>query len=224
MDYTRQHFERQLQRQQSTVLAQLEQCADFVLDYQVLSRPLRIEESNVFALKQSLHATLRELYRSPALEHLVPHISSEVFAPLRRGDIAQFLDYAALEIDTQHTIETLTLANTERSQAFRKAIRENLKPLAVGFVDVLNENIASDTKVELENLAIDSLIDGLRINNRELLEPVDFEAIVRRQVIAMNPRRIEALFDFAQPVFRALILYGALGGVIGVVAGLMAAF
>ncbi len=223
VEATRQHLAQQLQVQQSQVLAQLTQLGHFALNYQVLARPLRTDERTAFALKQSLHLTLNELYASPALQHLVPQISAEVFAPLRQGQITEFLDYTALEKDTLHTIEVLTLEHGERSMAFQDSLREHMKPLAVGFVDVLNENIASDTKVELENLAIDSLIDGLRINNRELLEPVDFEGIVRRQVLAMNPQRIESLFDFAQPVFRALIMYGALGGVIGVVAGVLAA-
>jgi hypothetical protein len=39
------------------------------------------------------------------------------------------------------------------------------------------------------------------------------------EVFAMNPARIEAIFDFAKPIFRLLIWYGAFGSIIGLGVG-----
>ena len=40
----------------------------------------------------------------------------------------------------------------------------------------------------------------------------------------MDPARIEAMFDFAKPVFRLLVWSGALGGIIGLFVGIFEAF
>ena len=79
----------------------------------------------------------------------------------------------------------------------------------------MNDNIEQETKQALEDILVNSLVDSLRINNREILEPIAFDEIVRLEVQNMDPARIEAMFAFAKPIFNLLIWYGALGGIIG---------
>lgn len=225
LELTRQHLARRLEQEHPQLQRQGFNFALSLLNAQLMDRSPRewLEGISSARLKQVAGRVLHLAYRAPMMNALIQRLLQESLRPLARGDISYFLDYALLERDSMRTIEQLTLASTPRSQAFQATIRDNLKDFTFQFVDVLNINLEQDTKEELENVAVDSLIDGLRINNREVLEPIDFEAIVRREVLKMNPERIESLFDFAQPVFRALIWYGALGGVIGVVAGLLAA-
>jgi len=225
VDMARGHLARQLHIQQLPIQQDLSQFAQNLLSVQLLDRPPSewLQQVPSWRLKRQLGLLTSQLYQSPLTETLLPRFLEQVLEPFRAGPVTAWVDYTLLEQDLTRTIEQLTLAQTPRSQAFQETIRLELKAVTIGFVDVLNAHLAQDTKADLENLAVDSLIDGLRINNREVLEPIDFEAIVKRQVLHMNPERIEALFDFARPVFRALIWYGAMGGVIGIIAGMLAA-
>jgi hypothetical protein len=40
----------------------------------------------------------------------------------------------------------------------------------------------------------------------------------------MDSQRIEAMFDFAKPIFRLLVWYGSLAGIIGLGVGIFEAF
>lgn len=226
IELARQHLARTLQREQTPLLAELQALGQAMLDRQILERPPQdwLVDIPPARIKHILARSIALIYHSPVLDSVLTRLLDQLLEPLKQGDISHFVDYGLLERDVTRTMEQLTLATTPASQAFQETIRTRLKGITIQFIEVLNAHIAVDTKEDLENLAVDSLIDGLRINNREVLEPIDFEVIVRREVLKMNPERIESLFDFAQPVFRALIFYGALGGVIGVIAGLLAAF
>lgn len=226
LELVREHLCLQLQTEEAPLHQDIWHFAESLLTPLLLEPSLKVllQDLPVYEFKQRLRKLLTHLYHSPAFEILMPGMSTQILEPLAAGDISRFLDPQILEKDTLRTIERLSLSQTPQSQAFQTRIRESLKALTIGFIDLLNLHIEQDTKQDLENMAVDSLIDGLRINNRELLEPIDFEEIVHTQVMRMNPQRIESLFDFAQPIFRALIWYGALGGVIGIVAGLLAAF
>ncbi len=111
-------------------------------------------------------------------------------------------------------------ADPERQHQLKLLIGQRFEPVIHDFAAVLHQTLAGETKTALEEIMVNSLIDSLRVNNRELLEPIDFESIVRHAVEEMEPERIESLFDFAQPIFRLLIWYGAWGGVIGLVVGI----
>ncbi len=225
LELVRRHLCQQLVTAEKPLHQDLWHFSESLLTPLMLELPIKdlLQDLPVYEFKQRLRKLLAHLYQSQAFEVLMPRMSAQILEPLATGDISRFLDPQILERDTLKTIERLSLSQTPQSQAFQTRIRESLKTLTIGFIDVLNLHIEQDTKQDLENMAVDSLIDGLRINNRELLEPIDFESIVHTQVMRMNPQRIETLFDFAKPVFRALIWYGALGGVIGVVAGMLAA-
>lgn len=138
---------------------------------------------------------------------------------LPNQDWQTFLDPALFRRDLEHVILKLTQAGTRRKQ-FQAQIQSHFESLILEFVAVLNETVDSETQEVVEEILVNSLIDSLRVNNRELLEPIDFEAIVRHEIEIMEPERIESLFDFAQPIFRLLIWYGAWGGVIGLIVGI----
>ena len=225
IEIARQHLAKALIQNEDFVRSKLMSLGKDMLDLQILERPPAewLTDVSIVRAKHILARAIALVYHSPVMDSLLTRLLNQMLEPLKQGDISHFIDYAVLEQDVTRTMEQLTLATTPSSQAFQSTIRNQLKDITIQFIEVLNQHIAKDTKEDLENLAVDSLIDGLRINNRELLEPIDFEAIVHREVVKMNPERIESLFDFAQPVFKALIMYGALGGVIGILAGLLAA-
>ncbi|MBF2055212.1 MAG: DUF445 family protein [Candidatus Sericytochromatia bacterium] len=219
------HLRQQLLSEQAAICLALQAQARQVLALHCLERPPGdwLGEIPSYRLKQVPARLLQILYASSLSQKVLPELLDQALAPLQHGKLSSWLNYRILESDMAQVLEQLTLAQTPRSQAFQQTIHLALKDITIGFVDVLNTHLQQDTKEDLENLAVDSLIDGLRINNREVLEPIDFEAIVKREVLRMPPERIEALFDFAQPIFRALIWYGALGGVMGLVVGMLAA-
>jgi uncharacterized membrane protein YheB (UPF0754 family) len=111
-------------------------------------------------------------------------------------------------------------APESRQAQFQAQIQTQFEPLILEFVEVLNETVGDETQEVVEEILVNSLIDSLRVNNRELLEPIDFESIVRREIEVMEPERIESLFEFAKPIFRLLVWYGAWGGVIGLIVGI----
>lgn len=219
------HLRQQLLTEQDAISQVLQTQTRELMVLHWLERPpdAWLEDLPSYRLKQVPARLLQALYASPLNQTVLPDILDQALAPLQHGKLSAWLNYRILESDMAQVLEQLTLAQTPRSQAFQNSIRLALKEITMGFVDVLNAHLQQDTKEDLENLAVDSLIDGLRINNREVLEPINFEAIVKREVLRMPPERIEALFDFAQPIFRALIWYGALGGAIGLVVGMLAA-
>lgn len=137
------------------------------------------------------------------------------------------LDAKLVEADLAIGIEQLTrssLAGGSRRQDFQVHIQNALQDLTFQFVDVLNTTVEKETKEVLEEILVNSLIDSMRVHNREILEPINFDAIVRQEVERMEPERIESLFDFAKPIFRLLIWYGAWGGVIGLAVGILEFF
>jgi uncharacterized membrane protein YheB (UPF0754 family) len=131
-----------------------------------------------------------------------------------------FLEPDLFQRDIQKLIGRLTEPGTPSQLAMQTAIQTRFEPLILEFIDVLNETVAGETQEVVEEILVNSLIDSLRVNNRELMEPIDFESIVRKEIEIMEPERIESLFAFAQPIFKLLVWYGAWGGVIGLIVGI----
>ncbi|PIQ28891.1 hypothetical protein COW36_09420 [bacterium (Candidatus Blackallbacteria) CG17_big_fil_post_rev_8_21_14_2_50_48_46] len=176
-------------------------------------------------LKEHIQDWVEMIYQGRAFRKIYLNLLDHFLEPLGEGDITGLIDYRVLETDVSEAIQTLSLqtpAGLARSAPFQKSIRESLKNLTLHFIGLLNQTIEKETKEDVEDLMVDSLIDGLRQHNREVLEPIDFAGIVRREVLAMNPARIESLFEFAQPIFNALTWYGALGGIFGLIVAALA--
>jgi uncharacterized membrane protein YheB (UPF0754 family) len=142
--------------------------------------------------------------------------------PLVQNELQNFLEPSLLKRDLGLIINKLTSSEApySRQDQFKRQIQTRFEPLILEFVDVLNQTIGQETKSVIQEITVNSLIDSLRVNNRELLEPIDFESIVRKEIAIMEPERIESLFDFAKPIFRLLVWYGAWGGVIGLAVGI----
>ncbi|MFN8674010.1 MAG: DUF445 family protein [Candidatus Sericytochromatia bacterium] len=135
-----------------------------------------------------------------------------------------FVDQDSLKVDLSRIIHKLTIKkDSTENHEFKYKVKDMLKDTTLSFVEMLNSNLEKNTKIAIEDVFIKSLVDSLRINNREILEPVDFASIIRREVNNMESERIEAMFDFAKPIFKLLIWYGAWGGIIGLFVGLFEA-
>jgi uncharacterized membrane protein YheB (UPF0754 family) len=141
------------------------------------------------------------------------------------NEFYKFLDYDILNRDLSKMLYKLTSKETDntRSINFQNDIKEMLRDITFKFVEVINQNVEQETKVVIEDIFVTSLIDSLRINNRQVLEPINFDKIIRKAVQEMEGERIEAMFDFAKPIFKLLVWYGALGGIIGLVVGIFEA-
>lgn len=175
-------------------------------------------------MKHSLSHLIEQLYQTQTFKSIKNTLLNQFLSHLKDGDITAFVDPTILKDDVICSIDQLTSripGRSARSIRFQHDIQEALRDITLNFVSILNTTVENETKVAIENLVVDSLIDGLRENNREVLEPIDFEVIVKREVMAMNAERIQSLFDFAQHIFRALIWYGAMGGVVGIIAALI---
>lgn len=206
-------------------------------------RPLlrMLQELQTIALRQLLYdRSARELlagFSGPQLEtwlqqNLAAIYVSETFGRLRGAltdqlfealaeDPTGFFDETVLQRDLVVLLDALTSrtgadkAQSTRSRHFQQDLHSLLRPITFAFIEVLNRNVEQETKLAIEDILVNSLVDSLRINNREVLEPIAFDDIVRAEVQAMDPARIEAMFAFARPIFNLLIWYGALGGLIG---------
>lgn len=177
-------------------------------------------------LKNNIDLLIDKVYKSNTFSYSKQLITNQAIEKFNTN-ITHVIDYPVLQKDISNMIYTLTLNNENyqsRSSTFKNNIKSSVKDITISFVEVLNENVERETKKVVENIMVNSLVDSLRINNREVMEPVNFEAIVRKEIDKMDPARIEALFDFAKPVFRLLVWYGALGGIIGLAVGIFEAF
>lgn len=183
-----------------------------------------IKSSDIF--KDNVNLLIDKVYQSDTFgysKQLIINQSIEKF----NSNITEVIDYPVLQRDISNMLYALTIndeSQNSRSSLFKEHIKSSVKEITISFVEVLNENVERETKKVIENILVNSLVDSLRINNREIMEPIDFDAIVRKEIAQMNPARIEALFDFAKPVFRLLVWYGALGGIVGLAIGIFEAF
>ncbi|MEK7431498.1 MAG: DUF445 family protein [Cyanobacteriota bacterium] len=161
--------------------------------------------------------------------------SSEVFAKVKNDflelalnkvnkEFYNFLDYETLNRDLSRVIHNLTSdKNSEKSIVFKNHVKSIMKDITFKFVEIINKNLEKQTKSTIENIFVESLVESLRINNREILEPIDFGEIIRKEIHVMEAERIEAMFGFAKPIFALLVWYGALGGIIGLFVGIFEA-
>jgi uncharacterized membrane protein YheB (UPF0754 family) len=166
------------------------------------------------------------IYATETFKDLKDSLLNDFFKKLNEN-MAEMLDYRILQRDLANMIHNLTEktgAVDSRRVNFQMDIKDSVKDITINFVEVLNENVEKETKEVVQNILVNSLVDSLRINNREVLNPIDFDAIIRMEVHKMEPARIESMFDFAKPIFRLLVIYGALGGIIGMFVGIFEAF
>lgn len=174
----------------------------------------------------NINSLIDSVYKSESFKSLKEQFINDFFNKLNLN-VSEILDYNILKRDLTNMIHELTEKNQEpncRSTNFQTDIQNSVKDITISFVKVLNENIEKETKMVIEEILVSSLVDSLRINNREVLEPIDFDSIVRKEVHMMNASRIHSLFDFAKPIFRLLVWYGAMGGIIGLAVGIFEAF
>lgn len=171
-----------------------------------------------------IYEILDFIYSSETLEKIKADFLSEAMKKAN-NEFYKFLDYDILNRDLAKMLHKLTSKETDniRSLNFQSDIKEMLRDITFKFVEVINQNVEQETKVVIEDIFVTSLIDSLRINNREVLEPINFDKIIRKAVHEMEGERIEAMFDFAKPIFKLLVWYGALGGIIGLVVGIFEA-
>lgn len=177
-------------------------------------------------LKDTTNNIINLVYTSDTFTYSRNLITNQIISQVNEN-LSEIVDYPILQRDISNMIYNLTIHEVDlnsRSSKFKKDIKESVKDITINFVEVLNENVERETKKVMEDILVNSLVDSLRINNREVMEPIDFDSIVRKEVEKMNPARIEAMFDFAKPVFRLLVWYGALGGIIGLAVGIFEAF
>lgn len=171
-------------------------------------------------LETWLQGALETVYASQTIDKLREALLEDLFATVSQ-DLTGFFDETVLQRDLAVLLDALTSRSSAakvqstRSRHFQQDLQQFLRPITFAFIEVLNRNVEQETKLAIEDILVNSLVDSLRINNREILEPIAFDEIVRAEVQKMEPARIEAMFDFAQPIFRLLIWYGALGGLIG---------
>ncbi|MGV3525722.1 MAG: DUF445 family protein [Candidatus Sericytochromatia bacterium] len=173
------------------------------------------------ALEAQLQLAWEALSQSQIARLLQPLLLKDALAQIGPHP-AEWLDQALLERDLHDLLDALTRPShpDDRSRHFQRDVQHLLRPVLLNFVAVLNSNIEQETKQAIEDILVNSLVDSLRINNREIMEPIAFDTIIRREVQQMEPARIEAMFDFAQPIFRLLVWYGALGGIVGLAVAL----
>lgn len=171
-----------------------------------------------------IYEILDFVYSSDTLEKIKSDFLTESINKAN-NEFYKFLDYDILNRDLSKMLYKLTSKETDnkRSINFQNDIKEMLRDITFKFVEVINQNVEQETKVVIEDIFVTSLIDSLRINNRQVLEPINFDKIIRKAVQEMEGERIEAMFDFAKPIFKLLVWYGALGGIIGLVVGIFEA-
>ncbi len=226
IDKVLKHTNNQLNKKEKILTNQLDKVIAHTLNDYLFKIPLsEIIKPSSF-LKQNISSFIDKLYKSESFSYskqLVLNQSIQIF----NQNISEVIDYPVLQKDISNMIYNLTINNdslNSRSYIFKQDIKNSVKNITINFVEVLNENVERETKKAVEEILVNSLVDSLRVNNREVMEPVDFESIVRKEIELMNPARIEALFDFAKPVFRLLVWYGAYGGIVGLAIGIFEAF
>ncbi len=234
-DLMRQHLAERLSHRRKDVLRMLGELQSMALRLLLTDRSARelLTQISGPQLELTLNQLLEKVYSSASFAKLRSLLLSDLLHELQR-DLTGFLDENILQRDLTALIEVLasrperlnpvlsgqadyadSLRQNTRNRHFQQDLQQMLKPITFSFIELMNDNIEQETKQALEDILVNSLVDSLRINNREILEPISFDEIVRAEVHKMDPARIEAMFDFAKPIFRLLIWYGALGGLIG---------
>lgn len=196
---------------------------DNIFDKLILESKLPNTKIDENLISKTIESFLDVLYSSKGFKLLKEDVSDYTlnqFIP----NIKDSIDYKILDRDLSKVIDNITSQETDRSQNFKDKIALNSKNITLEFTEVLNDNLEKETKKVIEDIFVNSLVLSLRVNNRKVLEPIKFDNIVREEVYKMDAQRIESMFDFAKPIFRLLVWYGALAGIIGLGVGIFEAF
>ena len=99
--------------------------------------------------------------------------------------------------------------------------KDELKNILIPFIKEifmnLNQNLDVKLKDDLRDKFIKATFDSLEINLNLLVESVDIQKVIQREINEMHPKEIEEMFySFAGDYFKKLKLYGAFGAVFGV--------
>lgn len=222
-DYITNHLEVNINSNRQDIINTIDKMFFYTLDNTILKNKFSEIIKTKDYLFNNIDSLIDLIYKTDTINYSRNIITNQLILEVN-NHLSEIIDYSILQRDLSNMIYNLTINGDLRSDKFKNHIKDSVKDITIHFVEVLNENVEKETKKVIEDILVNSLVDSMRVNNREIMEPIDFETIVRKEVEQMDPSRIEALFDFAKPIFRLLVWYGALGGIIGLAVGVFEAF
>ncbi|TAG04084.1 MAG: DUF445 family protein [Cytophagia bacterium] len=133
-----------------------------------------------------------------------------MFARLKKYELGQIVDIDILKQDLSKTLVEM-LQNPTTQDFLLKMITQNAQKQFNG----LNAMLSEDTKNFLIDNLANSFLNATQTHLLDVLNALNFTGIVVKEIDAMHPKELEALFyGFAEKYFVYLIGYGFIFGII----------
>lgn len=159
----------------------------------------------------SLNRSFQKIFQSKAFDHSFSLLVKEFVSRVQKNDLTSILHFNHLASDLSKTLTKIT----ENSE-LRDQLKEKLTQLVSLVLSNLNQILEPEMKDYLLNGVINSTMDAIENNFLELINSINVRAVTEEQINAMEPEKIENLFDsFAGKYFRKLESYGWIGSIFG---------
>lgn len=177
-----------------------------------------IELKHIFAdlnedsLQKGLSSFINKIFESNSFTGYKNKFFEKIYNKIENENIVSLINNE----DFKNSLETVFIKLLQSNE-----VKEELSPLISKVVEILISNfniiISKEDQEKVISLVVESLVTSFENNSTTFFKSLNIDEIVKREINDMNPKEIEDLFySFAGKYFNTLILYGWLGGIIGI--------
>ncbi|TAE73176.1 MAG: DUF445 family protein [Bacteroidetes bacterium] len=133
-----------------------------------------------------------------------------MFARLKKYELGQIVDINILKEDLSKTL--ITMLENPNTQDF---LLKTITQMAAKQMNGMDKLFSNETKEFILNNFSNAFLNSTETHLLEVLQSLDFNGIVIREIEAMHPKELEGLFyGFAEKYFVYLIGYGFIFGIL----------
>lgn len=184
-----------------------------LMDEQILQIPLMEVVSGVTKVEifDSLKKCEQMVFQSKSFNHSFSLLVSNFLQKVENQRVDSLVAIDQLVPDLLKALDRVL-----QEEVIRGQLKEKLSFLVSLALNNLNQILDRETKDYLANVLIDSTLDALENNFLELIDSINIQEVTEKQIRAMEPEKIERLFEsFAGKYFRKLESYGWIGSILG---------
>jgi uncharacterized membrane protein YheB (UPF0754 family) len=168
--------------------------------------------------QKAVRKMLDTLKNSEAFEFQVKKLIAEIFAELKRKPLDEIVNWQIFEENISEILRRIFASDT-----LRESLEESLMRLTEKNLAQANRNINAETKIFVVRLIVAAATATLSEKLPSVLESLDIQKVVVREIEKMPPNEIEELFNsFAKKYFDELVNYGfGFGIIFGIIADVL---
>lgn len=171
-------------------------------------------------LKNGITLFVQKVFSSNSFVDYKNKFFEDIYQKIENENIIEFVKTDKFKDSLEKTF-----INLSNSEDFKNQTHNILSKFMDLLVNNFNIVIPKEEQEKILLLLVESLVDSFENNSETFFKSLNIDRIVKREINDMNPKEIEDLFySFAGKYFNTLILYGWLGGIIGILDALIVIF